>query len=107
MKCFVSSYQGSAEYVIAEVPYEVRTFAFLEHSSATPEQQKIEQQQVGTVIAKHWPEFLQFPSSEVMAEFPGYVPGRYKPGDPWTVEYKGSAPVTFHNPRIAAIEVKL
>lgn len=105
MKRFISSYQGSAEYDINGTIYSVRTFA-LPNSSATEQYKVTERAEVGTVRAKHWPNFCTFPPAEVMAEFPGYIAARVNPDAAYRIEYNGSAPATFAN-HLGWLEVRL
>ena len=95
-KRFVASYQGSAEYIINGIPYEVRTFA----DPAAPfraDYWPTILAQVGTVRAKHFPEMTEFPSAAVMAEFPGYQAARVRSENGYQVKYNGSAPAVFLN----------
>jgi hypothetical protein len=104
-KRFVSSYQGSAEYVVDGVPYECRTF-YNPAAPFVPAYAAFARSEVGTVRAKHWPASTAFPSAAVVALFPGYVGARVGPD--YALQYQdGQAPTTILNPLTGWIEVAL
>jgi len=104
-KQFVSSFAGSADYIVNGVKYSVRTWADAKGAWAAAYLPTV-LAEVGTVRATHHPEFTEFPSAEVMELFPGYIAARINPEKDYRVEYNGSAPVTFVN-RYGWIEVAL
>lgn len=113
MKRFIVSYQGSAEYDVNGTRVEVRTFAYdPPYHPFTPEVYESEiLPMVGCVWLRYG--YQEFPSADIMREFPGYIAARYLP-DPEAdhayasrVEYCGSKPRTRHNPTIGAIEADL
>jgi hypothetical protein len=104
-KRFVSSYQGSAEYIVEGVPYEVRTF-YNPEAPFVASVRDFAKSEVGTVRAKHYPEATTFPPAAVLALFPGYVAARV--GEDYTLRYpEGVAPKTYINPVTGWIEADL
>ena len=106
-KRFVSAYRGSAEYVVDGVSYEVRSFGEPGGPWAVGYWPFITSE-VGTVRAKHWPEFESFPPAAVLAEFPGYVGARCvraSTEDSYRLEYLGGeAPDLVWVPGLAWFE---
>lgn len=73
---FISNYQGESDFTFRGERYHVRHFALdYEHYNGDVYEREV-LPSVGTVrkfIAN------EFPTSEIMAHFPGYVPARYNP----------------------------